>query len=333
MQLKDTELVAHCRKNGLLPIYWVAGEDALQRQEAADAIRQQAKRSGYQRDILSITPHFSWDSFCQKIDHYDLFSDRQLIELHHPSGHFDNKAQAAIHYFFEKAPNDKSVLIISEKLNSNQKKAKFTQVVGDHGALVWLWPPNRVALPKWIETRLKAKHLTADKEAIALLAQYSEGDLSTAQQAIHKLELVCPSLPVQANVMQAVISDHANFNAFDCVDAAIGAQPKRCLRLLSGLRATHQEPTLLLWGITQQLKDLHTMRRQLDSGISINTVLKSQWEKRQDLLKSALRRYKLPLLRDCLADAFQVDLSIKGVEKNDPWQLLENLCLKLAIEA
>ena len=92
MQLKDIELAAHCRKNGLLPIYWISGEDALQRQEAADSIRLQAKKSGYQRDIITATPNFSWDSLIQKIDHYDMFSERQLIEIHNPSGKFDNKA-------------------------------------------------------------------------------------------------------------------------------------------------------------------------------------------------------------------------------------------------
>jgi DNA polymerase-3 subunit delta len=330
MQLKDTELAAHCRKNGLLPIYWVAGEDALQRQEAADAVRTQAKRSGYQRDIISITPNFSWDQFIQKVDHYDMFSEHQLIELHHPSGKFDHKAQAALQHFFAQEATDKSVLIISHKLTAAQKKAKFTQVIGQHGALVWLWPPNRLALPKWIETRLKKKHLSADKHAIALLAQYSEGDLSTAQQAIDKLELLQPSLPVSAKIVQTLISDHSNFSAFDCVDAALSGQPKRCLRLLSGLRATNQEATLVLWAVSQQLKLLYNMRRQLDNGNPMASVLKGQWEKRQPMLKAALKRMPMDNLRDCLHHAFQVDLSIKGVEKTEPWQLLEGLCLKLA---
>jgi DNA polymerase-3 subunit delta len=330
MQLKDTELAAHCRKNGLLPIYWVSGEDALQRQEAADAIRTQARRSGYQREILTITPNFAWDKFIEKVDHYDMFSEHQLIELHHPSGKFDTKAQAALKHFFEQAPKDKAVLIISHKLTGSQKKAKFTQTIGQHGALVWLWPPNRLALPKWIETRLQKKRMQADKQAIALLAQYSEGDLSTAQQAIDKLELLQPSLPVSAKVVQAMISDHSNFSAFDCVDAALSGQPKRCLRLLSGLRATNQEATLILWAISQQLKQLYNMRRQLDNGNNMATVLKGQWEKKQAILKAALKRLQLSDLRDCLSTAFQVDLCIKGVEKTDPWQLLEGLCLRLA---
>ncbi len=331
MQLKDTELAAHCRKNGLSLVYWIAGEDALQRQEAADAIRLQAKKSGYQREIITITPNFSWDAFIQKIDHYDMFSEHQLIELHHPSGKFDAKAQAALQHFFDKAPDDKRVLIVSHKLTASQKKAKFTQIIGKHGALVWLWPPNRLALPKWIENRLKAKHLTADRHAIALLAQYSEGDLSTAQQAIDKLLLLQPSLPIAANVVQALISDHSNFSAFDCVDSALSAQPKRCLRILSGLRSTNQEATFILWAVTQQLKALYTMRRKLDNGEHSSSVLKGQWEKRHPMLKAALKRLRVSELRSCLTDAFHVDLSIKGVENQEPWQLLESLCLKLAV--
>ena len=195
---------------------------------------------------------------------------------------------------------------------------------------MWLWPPNRLALPKWIETRLKKKHLTADRHAIALLAQYSEGDLSTAHQAIEKLVLLQPSLPISAKVVQAMISDHSNFSVFECVDAALSGQPKRCLRILSGLRATNQEATFILWNVTQQLKLLYGMRHQLDTGSSTAMVLKGQWEKRHPMLKAALNRLRLSTLRSCLVDAFHVDLSIKGVEKKEPWQLLESLCLRIA---
>lgn len=330
MQLNENELAAHARKNKLLPIYWVSGEDALQRQEAADTIRKQASSLGYQRDILAITVNFAWDKFIEKVDHYDMFSEKLLIELHHPCGKFDNKAQAALMHYFEQAPRDKSVLIISEKLTSSQKKTKFTQTIDQHGALIWLWPPNRLALPKWIETRLQRKNMQADKYAIALLAQYSEGDLSTAQQAIDKLELLQPSLPINAKTMESMISNHSHFSAFDCVDAALSGQPKRCLRILSGLQATNQEATLVLWTISQQLKQLYNMRCQLDKGDNIASILKGQWEKKQAVLQAALKRLQLNDLRDCLNAAFQVDLSIKGVEKTDPWQLLERLCLRLA---
>jgi DNA polymerase-3 subunit delta len=332
MLLKDADLAAHCRKNGLLPIYWIAGDDALQRQEAADTIRVHAKKLGYQREILTITASFSWDNWIQKIDHFDLFSEYQLIELHHPSGKWDAKAQAAFQHFFHHAPKDKSLLLISHQLTASQKNAKLTQQINQQGALVWLWPPNRSALPKWIETRLQQNKLTADKQAIALLAQYSEGDLSTAQQAIEKLVLLQPNLPVSAKIIQALISDHANYSAFDCIDSALAGQPKRCLRILSGLQFTNQEPTFILWTITQQIQILYRIRRQLDQGVNLKTAFTGQWESRHTILKAALKRLSIADIRNCLTDAFQVDLNIKGVGKREPWQLLENLCLKLAAE-
>lgn len=330
MQLKDTELASHCKKNGLLPIYWIAGDDALQRREACDALREQAKRSGFQREIITVTPQFSWDSLIQKIDHYDMFSQRQYWEIHHPSGKFDSKAQAALQHFFDCAPDDKRIAIVSHKLSTSQKKSKLAQSINQHGAVIWLWPPNRLALPKWIETRLKLKNLSADKHAIALLAQYSEGDLSTAQQTIDKLLLLKPSLPITAQVVQNLISDHANFSVFDCVDAALMGQPKRCLRLLTGLKSTNQEATFVLWALTQQIKLLYGMRHQLDNGQRMTAVLKGQWEKRQPMLQTALKRLTLDHLRQYLVDAFQVDLSIKGVRSTDPWQLLETLYLNMA---
>ena len=330
MQLVANDLAPHLKKQGLSPIYWISGDDALLRQEASDVIRMHAKKEGYTREILTLTPQFKWDEFTSSIDHVDFFSEKQLIELHSPSGKFDTRAQAAIAYYLERKPEDKRLVIISHKLTSSQKKSKWVQSVSKAGAFVALWPPSRLALPKWLEQRLKQKGLRADRFATALLAQYSEGDLTTAKQAIEKLVLLQPDLPINLETMRGVISDHANYSAFDCVDAALAGQPKRMLRIIQGLKETAAEPTFVLWAITQQLTLLYRMQEQLGQGQAMVQVLKGQWERRQPLLKSALARLPLATLGNALEAAFHVDLCIKGVESHDTWSGLQQLYLTLS---
>lgn len=330
MQIKGNDLATHLRNDQLLSAYLVTGADSLLCQEAADLIRAQAKKAGFAREIITVTANFQWQALIDAIDHYDLFADQRLIEIHNPSGRFDAKGLAALSHYFDKKPDDKRLLILTEKLTGNQKKAKWTQLVQKNGAMVTVWPPSRIALPKWIEDRLRRGKLSADRYAIQLLAQFCEGNLSAAQQAIEKLQLMQPELPVSAEVMQAVISDHASFSPFDCVDAALAGQVKRAVRILRGLQATGQETTLLLWALTQQLRTLYSMAQGLAQGQRMVNVLQGQWERRQPILKAALQRLNVATLGACLTDALAVDLVIKGAEPGCPWRSLEQLCLRFA---
>lgn len=330
MPIKGPDLQASLKKNGLPSIVWLSGDDALQRQEATDAIRHYAKKTGYTRESISITPQFNWQLLTDKLNHYDMFSDKELIELQHPSGKFDTKAQAAIKQYLEQSPDDKRLVVVSHKLTSSQKKSKIAQLIQKQGLFVTLWPPSRLALPKWIDDRLKQKNLRADRYATALLAQYSEGDLSTANQAIEKLDLLQAESPITVETMRCVISDHANFSVFDYVDACLAGQPKRAIRILNGLRDTNQDATFILWGLTQQLKLLYQAQEKCDAGTNVSVALSGQWERRQPLLKAALSRLSLSALTDAIEQAFATDLAIKGVSQNNPWEILECLTIKLA---
>jgi DNA polymerase III delta subunit len=54
------------------------------------------------------------------------------------------------------------------------------------------------------------------------------------------------------------------------------------------------------------------------------------WKPRQAAMKQALSRLKLPALRAMLVDAAQVDGSIKGAVKRDPWVELRGLVARMA---
>ena len=69
-------------------LYVLHGDEPLQQQEAADAIRQAARAQGYtERSVFTAAgPHFDWSSVLAACGSRSLFADRQLIELRIPSG-------------------------------------------------------------------------------------------------------------------------------------------------------------------------------------------------------------------------------------------------------
>ena len=62
MRQRPDQLAAHLRK-ALSPLYLVYGEEPLQAQEAADAIRAAARERGYsERECLTVETGFDWDT-------------------------------------------------------------------------------------------------------------------------------------------------------------------------------------------------------------------------------------------------------------------------------
>ncbi len=87
MQLALNQLAAHLTK-GLRPLYTLHGDEPLQLQEAADAIRAAARAAGHtERSVHTVQgAHFDWSTVLAAGGSLSLFADKQLVELRIPSG-------------------------------------------------------------------------------------------------------------------------------------------------------------------------------------------------------------------------------------------------------
>ena len=87
MQVRFDQLAAHLGK-GLRTLYTVWGDEPLLAQEAGDAIRAAARRSGCtERQVHSVAgAHVDWSGLLGASMAMSLFAERQLIEIRIPSG-------------------------------------------------------------------------------------------------------------------------------------------------------------------------------------------------------------------------------------------------------
>jgi DNA polymerase-3 subunit delta len=251
-------LAAHLTER-LLPIYLVSGDEPLLVGEAADAIRARARAADFsERQIFSVERSASvWDDIRQAGQALSLFAANRIVEIRLPSGKPGTSGAAALLRLFEAAGPDLLVLIVTGQLERETQSAEWVRCAQERGAWLPVRSVDRAALPRWLQSRFAAAGLKPAPEAIALLAERSEGNLLAARQEIDKLALLLPpGATVSVSEVAAGSADSARFNPFALTEAIRACDAARALRVLDGLRAEGAEVPLLLWVLVRELRAL-----------------------------------------------------------------------------
>lgn len=331
MQLHVKQLSTHLKKHKLHPVYLISGDVPLLMQETRDAVCDAAYQTDFhQKTLLTIENASDWDQFSAAADNLNLFSEKTLLEIRNPKGKFDDHGTKVLLRYLDNPPPDKLLLIITPKLTSAQQKTRWFKAVDTTGATLAVWPIAPHELPAWIAARLKQAGLNADRNGIQLLAELTEGNLLSTQQAVEKLRLLYPNQLITTKEISTLISDNARFTIFDLTNYALAGKAQRVIRILSGLQFAGTEATLVLWAITREIRTLYSLAKQMEQGQPITQVVASQWQSRKPLLTNALSRLRCNALSQLLQQAEQIDHMIKGIKTGNVWLALETLSLSIA---
>jgi DNA polymerase-3 subunit delta len=106
--------------------------------------------------------------------------------------------------------------------------------------------------------------------------------------------------------------------------------------MLEGLQGEGEALPLVLWAMSEEIRTLIKLQSGLADGKPLAAVLKENrvWGPRERLADAALRRLPLPLLKEALREAAQIDRLVKGLKprgfSGDAWDALLQLGLKIA---
>ena len=314
----------------LRPVYLIAGEEHLLVLEAADALRARAKQLGYaEREILDVEQHFDWNALAQSANAMSLFASRKLIDLRLPTGKPGREGSAAISEYCENPPPDTVLLITAMEWSKKENEGSaWVAAVERSGAYVPVWPMRVDELPAWIAQRMASRGLRPDQGAIEALAERVEGNSLAAAQEIDKLALLHGAAPLDADTLEDLVADSARFDVFKLIDAALGGDSARALRVLDGLRAEGEQVPGLMGMVLYQLQTLARLAavENLASAFRAERV----WDSREKLLRKVLARADRTHWQACLAQAARVDRVSKGRGFGDAWREFERLLVMIA---
>jgi DNA polymerase III subunit delta len=306
--------------------YLVSGDEALLVGEAADAIRARVRRAGFEeREVHFIERVADWDAVRASSNNLSLFGARKLIELRLPSGKPGTGGANAIAELLRSPSPDNVYLMITGKLEREQHSSAWVKAFETAGAWLNVWPVEVARMPQWLRARAQALELALDDDAVRFIVERTEGNLLAAQQELEKLRLSAPSQaqPVRIDLAaaQAAIGDSARFDVFQLGEAALGGDVPRALRILAGLRSEGVEPTLALWSLAREVRNVWgTLQNDTGRG----------WQRPSAALENAKRRAaRLPYAR-LAARASRADRMIKGQLRGDAWDEMALLVVEFA---
>ena len=332
MKIRAEQLQSHLSKE-LLPVYVISGDEPLLAQESADAVRLAARNKGFGgREVFHGEGKFDWGQLHNEANALSLFAEKKIIEIRISNGKPGDKGSKALCELCANPSPDNLLLVILPKLERSAQNSKWVKALEAVGAHIQVWPVTGDQLPRWIKQRLLESNITANQQAVEILAERVEGNLLAAVQEIEKLKLLAIEGKVDAIMMSSVVADSARYNLFEFVDKVLAGDAQSAARSLRGLHSEGTDAIPLLWAITRELRILIKASEQISRGENRDWALKNAgvWEKRLPLFRTAIQRCSAAHLRMLLYQAGAIDRGIKGMRKADIWDELTTLVLSLA---
>lgn len=332
MHLSFDQLSAHLERD-LRPLYILTGDEPLALKEGVDAIRQAARRQGYD-ERLSYTAerYFDWKQLKASSQSISLFASRRLLELHIPSGKPGTEGSKALQEFAVNLPGDTVALMTLPKLDKTGQGSAWFSALEKVGVVVPLQTVEIERLPRWIGNRLQAQGQQVDEATLEFLANQVEGNLLAAHQEIQKLGLLYPAGPLDPEAVREAVLNVSRFDVFQLGDALLAGDPARTAKILQGLEAEGAQPLALLGVLAWLLRGVTRVKLAETRGENLANAMQQAkiWGDRQGQVKRMLARVSLRQLQAAMLKMAEIDKICKGIAPGKPWLELSRLCIGLA---
>jgi DNA polymerase III subunit delta len=317
----QAEHIARTLEKALAPAWLIAGDEALQTGEAADAVRAAARAQGFTGRELFVTDRsFDWSEVAAAGRTQSLFAERRILEIRMPTPRPGKEGGAALAALAADPGPDNLVLVVTTRPERETWASAWFKAFEKHGVLVLAHPVEIGRLPQWIAGRGAKLGLRFEKGAAELLAERVEGNLLAAQQEIEKLALLQKDGIVGIDDVQAAVANSARYDVFQLAEAALAGDAPRSLRILEGLRAEGAEPPLVLWALCRDLRALADLR---------NGVAKRAYgaaaERHAALVERASKRIGREPIEPWFETAARIDRQVKGQAPGEAWTTLTGL--------
>ena len=320
-------------KKGLAPLYTVHGPEALLALEAADRIREAARREGAtEREVFFAEPGVDWNRLSTAGSNLSLFASKRLVEIRVPTGKPGTEGAKAIAAWCARLPRDReasagsdiaTTLVLLPELDWQQQKSSWFGALESAGVLVEAKAVTRDELPDWLAGRLACQGQRAAAETLEWLADRVEGNLLAAKQEVEKLALLLPAGEVTLESIREAVTDVARFERDTLLDAIHAGDVGRIARVVESLEAEGEPAPLLLWTLSEELR----LMMALAANQRPRRFLPPD---RMAALSKTARAHDVASFDRELLRAHRIDRMIKGVEAGDPWENMVDLALGIA---
>ena len=303
-------------------------DEPLFSSKATDLYRTRLRqKTEYQRHVIDLDRYFDTQAFQALFAEVSLFGDLTLVDLRLSQPKLGKDAEQALAKVCEwitAKQTDQYLLVTGPKLNKTQEKsAGFVQLL-NHGTELVCKPVSIETFPAWLSSSAKLLGLHLNRETCMWLTEKTEGNLLAAQQTLEKLALEYQG-EVPIETVQGMASNAARFNVFDLGQTLLAGDTKRIVRIIEGLQAEGEAPTLVLWALQEEIRAIQGTQSDMRRGLSLADACRQNriWGVRQTHIAAALKRHSAASLQTLTTWCYAAEKTIKGMKQGNPWTLFE----------
>ena len=270
--MTPNEAVRQARDGKLLPLYVVAGEERILRDEVVDALRKASLAGGvaaFNEDKFT-AGETGVDTILSAARTVPMMAARRFVLVRgaerwdageSDSSPFDRLADYAA------APADTTcMVVVTSKLDGRRK---FAQLAKKQGFVIPCDPLDARALPAWIAERCASLGHSIDSDVAELLAALSGPHLSPVSDAIERLSLyVGADKPIDEHAVGECVARIRTADTWALVDAVGARNLGRAMRTLADAYDPREHGLPLLGALTWSIRQLARYLAAIESGDS-----------------------------------------------------------------
>ncbi len=307
-------------------LFFFYGPEPLQLLECRDKVRERILTLGAEDRIsFDMSGKEAWGALEAEINSQSLFASTRLIEVYLDGKSVDKDSLSLLEKIIS-SPEQDDYFVFTAPIASSFKKAKWFNLLDNAALSVECRELQAQEAPRWIchrAQRLFGKKM--DLSVCELIAEYSEGNLLGAAQALEKISLIVESEVVTVSDASQALSDNARFDSYQLIDALFRGDFHRAVRVSRGLKEIGSEPVLVVWAISRELRQLVLMAEKISEGVFISQVIDQfrVWGNRKAATERILKRKSLEDLRALLIQSHYLDAILKGARPGRVWDEIE----------
>ena len=333
MRLRPEQLKTHLERSSKMPVYFVSGDEPLQKLESIDLIRNHYQKQGYdERIIFEVNKSFDWSQINEASSNLSLFSNNKIIELRMVAPKPGRQGGIFLQQYVENENNDTVLIISSDKIDKGTQNNKWVKAIDKAGLMIQVWPIGPAQLPGWIQARMQNRQKKITHDAARLIAERVEGNLLAAQQEIEKLLLLIEKDRIDIEDIMGAVADSSRYNVFDMLESAFVGNIDRTLLMLNGLKNEGTEPLLLFGALMWEYRRLCSIAYEYEAGTQLENIFRSYriWDQKKRPITSVLKRHTSKSLDRLLNYCAVIDKTLKSGQRDRAWDQFSTLLLAIA---
>lgn len=331
MIIKYHALKGHLQRN-LHPLYILSGAELVLLNEAAQSIKQAwYQRGDTEETKLHIETPADWDRFKEEINSYSLFAEHLIVDARFDKKSIDSVGKEILTHYLKNSNPRCFIILHAHAVPLKQLQWLSAQ---ENVVVVQIAALTSLALKNWITLQLKQQGLSHEPSIPDLILQYSQGNMLACTQVIEKLSLLCQdNLCLDDDTVRSQLIDQCEYQLYELADACLSTETAKCIHLLRQSHSNRVEPTLLLWLLTQEVRQLIQLNLLLQQKQTLaeSCAQLKIWPQRTHLYEQTLKRLPLTELYQLLHDSKTIDEQIKTSQGHHIWHGLEKLAISLCL--